>query len=74
LHAQPVRPASVMGPSSMGAEEGWSAPSSMDSTEEAPAKPAPRPKAAALSRAARNKDRRARLDITSSIAEPLKNP
>lgn len=52
-----------MGPSRLGAEDGWSAPSSIDSMEDAPAKPTPSPKAPVPMRAASSNERRARLDI-----------
>jgi hypothetical protein len=74
LHAHPLRPASVMGPSSDGAADGCKAPSSIDSTEAAPATPTAVPPAAAVNSAAQRTARTQNLDIAFSITESLKNP
>jgi hypothetical protein len=74
LHAQPLRPASVIGPSNAGVDEGCSAPDKSESIEAAPATPAaPAPMPAAKS-SAQSTERSQNLDIAPSIAESLKNP
>jgi hypothetical protein len=74
LHAQPLRPASVIGPSKSGAADGCSAPASIDSTDAAPATPKAVPPITADRRALHRMARTQSLDIASSIAESLKNP
>src|SRR5579884_504429 len=73
LQAQPLRPASVIGPKSAGAAEGWSASCSADSIDAALPTPTAAPPAATANSVSASMTRNPNLDITLSIAESLKN-